>query len=874
MEAERQVRAFALFDELVEMPTPARERRLAQDCADDPALRVQVERLLAADGAAGAADDAGDDPLGHWARLLVPLTEQGGDAMPATEQLGEWRLLSPLGRGGMGVVYLAERVGEGFCQRAALKLMGVGLDTATARMRFLRERRILAQLRHPNIAPLLDGGVTEAGLPYFAMAYVEGECIDQWCDRRGLGVRARVKLFLQVLDAVQYAHRNLVVHRDLKPSNVMVDEDGHVSLLDFGIARLIDDAMPSEALTRDLALTPQYAAPEQLQGKPATTASDIYQVGLMLHGLLVSGHPLALRPGLSVGEWLKAWDQPPRSLVQGAREATGEALAARGSTRQALVRQVRGDLAAIVGGCIAQEPEHRYASADALAQDLRRWLEGRTVLVRVSSRGYRLRKFARRYRWGLLAIAGIICALAVGMGVALQQAREARMQAQRAEQVKDLVISVFVEQDPLSRKTDESRSPAQVVADGIHALDPEAVSDPQLRGELLDDLGEIQGNLGDVDGARKTLEEALVLRTRQHGANSPQVAKTERKLATLLLENDHDAADRRAQRVLDIEAGNGTPHSVEAARARLVQGMSRIGGKQREQALALTAVAVADLTAALGADAPETVLAVRRHAQMLTQLRRDEAAIDELRGLVATLERARGADSAQLVAPLIALGGVLALNQRYYAEADAAYARATALSQRYFTGRNKLLAATLSRYGGLKVRMGDYAQAQALFTQAEAAMPVEATVELAQLLTSRGRMHLEAKDDPAAAERDLQRGFDLSRQSLGEGDGITWFRASQWGRALARLGRLREAERVQRDALAQLHRTMGEDAYQNVLLLEALAETLLAEGRNAEAAMALRRALALTATTYGKEHALYKEGERQLQEAEQQAAPM
>lgn len=701
------------------------------------------------------------------------------------------------------------------------------------------------------------------------MAYVEGQRIDRWCDGRRLDARARVTLFLLVLDAVQYAHRHMVIHRDLKPDNVLVDGDGRVHLLDFGIAKLLEEGVGLDA-TRELVMTPQYAAPEQLQGKPATAATDIYQLGLMLHALLVGDHPFGVTADMPMASLLRTLDDAPRSLRQAERTLVDDELARRGGNRKRLLRSVSGDLSAIVATCLAQTPEQRYPSADALAQDLRRWLDGQPVSVRSASRGYRLRWFARRYSWALAAVLGIIVALAAGLGLAVQQMREARLQAQRSEQLKNLVLSVFREQDPLERGSANARAPTQVIADGIRGLTPQSLSDPALRGELLDDLGEIQATLGDLGGSRHTLQEALQLRTRLFGAGSPQARVTERKLAQVAYASGDPAnAEARARRVLAIGERLGRGHDVESARARLVLALVSVGRKEQAQALALIDTASADLRRGLGAGAPETSLALMRRAQLLQQLRRDDEAIATLRGAISEIEARDGKDSARLVEPLTALGSALRQAQRDE-ESDAAYARAVALAQRYFPGRNRLLASPLSRYGALKMQRGQLAQAQALLDRAEQAMPDGADAELAQLLLNRGQLELQ-QSRADAAEADLRRAFDLRRAASGEDSGPTWYYASEWGRALALQGKLAQAEQVQRDALARLSAIMGEGAYQNALVLDALAETLMLAHRPREAAAALQQALALTAGKYPATHPTYQERLRNLREAEQAA---
>lgn len=862
-------RAFALFNEWIELSAEQRHRNLDALRQQDPATYAALERLFAADDAEVTQPTDTGARLAQWAAQLAP-TDTATPTLEAGHQLGTWQLLTLLGQGGMGSVWLGERKGEGFAQRAAIKLITLGLSTTSARDRFVRERGILAQLEHPNIAGLIDGGLSAAGQPYFAMTYVEGETIDTWCNTHRLDVRARVRLFLQVLDAVQYAHRNLVIHRDLKPSNVMVDTEGHVKLLDFGIAKLLESNIPQEA-TRDTAMTPQYAAPEQLLGQPVTTASDIYQLGLMLHALLVGGHPFGITAHTPLADLIHTLERPHRSLDQAARTASEETLKQRGSDRAALIRSVSGDLAAIVGTCLAREPERRYPSVDALTRDLQRWLDGQQVSVRAASRSYRLRFFLRRYRWAVAAALAIILSLATGLGIALQQMKQARLQAQRAEQVKNLILSVFHEQDPLMRGGNIALTPAQVVASGIKNLTPQQLSDTRLRGDLLNDLGEIQATLGDLAGGRHTLLDALAARMRTFGKDSQEVQATNRKLAQIALSmGNREEANMYAQRVLHAAERIQKPHSTEAARARVLLALNQYGSNQHEAALPLLEQGIKDLRNALGPSAPETIEAMLRHAQTLQQLRRDDEAIAELHEIVTLIETHHGHDSARLVTPLAALGS--ALRQAHQDEAaDAIYARTVALAQRHFPGRNKLLASPLWRYGALKLQRKQYAQAQQLFDQAEQAMPDDAQAELTQLLLNRGRLHL-LQHRPDLGEQDLRHAYEIQKQVSGENNGITWYYASEWAQGLAAQGRLTQAEQVQRKALARLQTIMGKDAYQASLILDALAGTLMQAQKPTEAAEVMRQSLALTAKKYPSEHPVYQERLQHLQEAEQAAS--
>ena len=431
-DTERRRRAFAVFEEVVELEGARRERRLREACAGDALLQAQVEALLAADASA-------HEPFsGDGARWIDALHE-GRDEAPADtgadaaigRTVGAWRISGVLGRGGMGAVYAVERDDGAYAQRAALKLIRSGSDGPAARERFLRERQLLAQLQHPHIATLLDGGFSGQGEPYFVMEQVDGEPIDRWCDARRLDLRARAALFLQVLDAVQYAHRNLVVHRDLKPSNLLVTADGQVKLLDFGIAKQLEAGDATR--TMDRALTFEYASPEQLHDAPITTATDVWQLGIVLHRLLSGAHPFGLTRDTPLARQLQQLEREPEPVARAAAQAgAAEAALRGGATPAALARQLRGGLSAIVEGCLHREPEARYASAEAIAADLRAWLDDRPVAASRMGRGERLRLWLRRNRALAASAAAIAMALLAGSGVALWQAHEARLQAQVA----------------------------------------------------------------------------------------------------------------------------------------------------------------------------------------------------------------------------------------------------------------------------------------------------------------------------------------------------------------------------------------------------------------------------------------------------------
>ena len=468
---ERARRAFNVFGTAVELDGEPRASFLAEACANDAALRAQVDALLAGDRNTGdpfAAAAGWNHALGGEIHVDDPMLDRN---------IGAWRVPDVLGRGGMGAVYRVERSDGAYAQQAALKLIRTSADSPATRERFLRERQILAGLQHPNIANLLDGGISGDSEPYFVMELIDGMSLDRWCDEHGLGLRERVLLFLQVLDAVRYAHRNLVVHRDLKPSNLMVDSNGRVKLLDFGIAKQLEGAEPTR--TNDRALTFEYASPEQLHDTPITTATDIWQLGIVLHRLLSGAHPFGLTRDTPLAKQLQQLEREPQSLTRAAAHANPKLAAQRGGlTPASLARALRGNLTEIVQGCLRRDPDARYATADALGNDLRAWLDDRPIAAVPLSRGERARLWLRRNR-ALAASAAIVTfALVAGTGVALWQASAARDQARIADQ----------QRKHAEREAERSEAVTHFLTDDLFRYaDPYVSGEPDIRArELLD----------------------------------------------------------------------------------------------------------------------------------------------------------------------------------------------------------------------------------------------------------------------------------------------------------------------------------------------------------------------------------------------------
>ncbi len=445
--------AIDIFADALELPEEARAAFLDASCGGDARLRADVASLLDSLPAARRFFSAATTMV--TARGSGPLpdmredgpgvsVDDGGPEGPLRDPLqgrtlGPWRLVEQVAVGGMGAVYRGERVDAAFRKQVAVKVLRPWLDSAEMDERFRRERQVLADLEHPLIARLLDGGTTPDGRPYLVMEYVDGEPLDRHADEARLSVTGRLRLFLSVCEAVQFLHRSLVVHRDLKPSNILVDRDGQVKLLDFGIAKALaadaDAAGGDGDATMTIALTPRYASPEQVRGERMTTATDIYSLGVLLHELLAAGPPYEVpRQFTPEAARVICEGEPERPSRVAARLDVATA-ARRGSTPARLAQRLGGDLDEIVRKALQKEPARRYASVDELAADIRRHLDGLPVLAAPDRLGYRARKFLRRHRVLTLATLSIATALAVALLVSLDAWRHARRQTREAEQL-------------------------------------------------------------------------------------------------------------------------------------------------------------------------------------------------------------------------------------------------------------------------------------------------------------------------------------------------------------------------------------------------------------------------------------------------------
>jgi tetratricopeptide (TPR) repeat protein len=568
-----------LLAEALELEPGPREAWLQRLTVAEPAQALTLRRLLAAHVAGKATVELPGSPA-----VSTPAAPEERPGLAPGDRVGPYVLLRGLGCGGMADVWLAERADGAFTRTVALKLPLLSRLRRDLTLRYARERDILAGLEHPNIARLYDAGVSVDGQPYLAMEYVDGQAITAWCDGHAVDIPTRLRLFAQVLAAVQFAHANLVIHRDLKPSNILVTDDGQVRLLDFGIAKLLaaDEQAHETQLTQwtGRALTPSYASPEQIKGEALTTASDVYTLGVVLFELLTGTRPYRLKVD-SVAQLEQAIvaADPLRPSASVSEEA---AASARGVSTSRLVRELAGDLDTIVLKALAKAPAERYPTVAALGDDLQRHLEGQPVRAQPASTWYRMRKFAARHRWPVIATLAAVTALLGVAAVALTQARRATAQqrvalaeARRATAVKDFLIEILNSGDPAG---DTGKAPGeltvqQAVDRASNRIGSALTDQPDAKMEVLETLSSVYSSLDLNDRSAALLQEALALSERHDGIPHANQAKFLAGLAgTAMFSGRYDEAQRWIDRSDAVFGALGDTTSMPYAHVLKMKG--------------------------------------------------------------------------------------------------------------------------------------------------------------------------------------------------------------------------------------------------------------------------------------------------------------
>ena len=708
-----------------------------------------------------------------------------GESRHSGELIGPYRILRVLGQGGMGEVYLCERADDLYRKQVAIKLVSRGLISRQVQTRLRTERQILATLDHPNIARLLDGGTTEDGVPYLVMEYVDGEPIDEFCDRRELTLAERLQLFQVVCSAVQAAHRNLIVHRDLKPSNILVTADGTPKLLDFGIAKLLDVRQTAHTVAMTQAdiriMTPDHASPEQIRGQHITTASDVYVLGVLLYELLVGRRPFRVE-GLRLIdiERLICEQQPvpPSHALSTAQLSSAEleATAARRRTTGArLRRQLSGDLDNIVMMAMRKEPERRYGSVELLSSDIANHARGMPVIARKDTWGYRTRKFVSRHALGVslaAAFVGLLAAFAVAMYVQSERIRQERDVAQaereraeaqqnRAEQAYNFLIDAFRRSDPAEHRG-ERVTAEEILERGARRIDVELKQDPETQANMMEAIGRVYTSLGQPDKALPLLERSLDLRRDLLGAEHLMTASSMLSLAAARRDKgEFDRAEDLFREALSIQQRSLGPddESVAVTLKELAQ-LLREGGEW---------------------DAAEKIYRQSLDIYMQRGLERGSGAARVMNGLAAVL-----------------------IYKGEHAASEALFQRALDIDT-VLLGKTHPYVAMEMMNLALALQMQDkLVAAEPLYVESiEIMRRVNGPThpDTVDALGNYGWL-LQVKGELAEAERVLREVAALRRQNFGERDAGAAYSMSNLADVLYERGKLGEAESLYRDALS------------------------------------------------------------------------
>ena len=829
---ERWQEAGTLFLAALDQPEEARAAWLASACADAPSLHAEVASLL-------AAFDEADDFLEDFTRgPVAALIEEASRPEPvAGRQVGPYRLVREIAHGGMGAVYLATRGDGQFEQEVALKLVRRGMSTEAVLHRFQQERQILAWLQHEGIARLFGGGVTEDGQPYFVMEFVEGRPITDYCDAQRLSVSERLRLFLAVGEAVRYAHQNLVVHRDLKPSNIFVTAEGHVKLLDFGIAKMLSEGDEALSLTQTGArmMTPEYAAPEQVRGLPVTTATDVYSLGVVLYELLTGHRPYRFdRPSLVEVERVVCEHEPERlSTAVGHveevphRDGTTETITpqqvseARATQPDRLRRRLRGDLDTIVQKALRKEPERRYSSTDAFLDDIQRHLEGFPIAAKRDAIGYRMRKFVGRHQVGVGAAALVLLTLLAGLAGTVWQARIAAQEARKAEEVKTFLVSLFEKSDPATSSGMDVTA-REMLDEGASRIKAELAGQPEVQAEMMSVIGEIYVGLDVYDKAEPLLDQALALRRGIHGPSHPDVAASLDAKASLLAALGKRTEAERLYR------------DALALRRKL------LGPSHPDVAETLTNLALllyrGSVYSADEAEAGSEVEVLYQEA-------------------LAILRRHYGEEHTAIANALNGLG-LLYHEQGRYDEAEVRFREALDL-QRKTLGPDHLDTATaMNNLALILYEKGDLARAESLYAQV-LAFDLERLGEnhlYTATVTNNLAMIARERGDYETAVARFRKVVEIDRLLLGDEHRYVAVATNNLAAALREQGELGEAERLSQKALGLLKKLMGAEHRDTGSAHRSLAMILHEKGDLAGAEVHYRQSLGILTRTLPPGH--------------------
>ena len=834
--SNRWLRIEHLFHAALELEPGARSTFLDESCGGDQDLRTEVESLLQSSG----------KTLGFLSDSVQNAVQGIAEEEAFTsKRIGAYQVLRVIGEGGMGKVYLAARADDLYKKEVAIKTVLGGSQQGGARMaRFGSERQILANLDHPNIARLLDGGITEEGVPYLVMEYVDGERLDDYCRQRKLGTEQRLQLFCTICGAVEYAHKNLVVHRDLKPANILVTDEGVPKLLDFGIAKLLDPESGENVrtLTSERMMTPDYASPEQIRGETVTTSTDVYALGVLLYELLAGKRPFQLETTSAFEMARIICEQEPQPPSEMA--AVNAALAAPDAART-----LRGDLDNIVLMAMRKEPARRYVSVSALASDVKAYLAGYPVHARTDAWTYRSGKFIHRHKAGVAAaiiVAVALIGFSIGMGLLAKRASQERLTAQRESQFLEGIFEAATPDQARGRQI----TARELLDEGAKRVDRELAGDPGLQGTMLYNIGRAYGALGSYDQAESLLSRAYALRKKALG----EILGCRRHAVGVgihvRLQGQFDKAEPLFRRALAIRQKKFGEHSPAVLESLSGLGECLYLEERDAEAEPVLRKALA-LDRELNADSGS-----RNYLALLLERKGSyPEALQLLRETVEIQRKVSGTDSTTFANSLHNLAGAL-IDAGDLTGAETTERQTVELNRKIRGNDHPDLGYSLNNLGFLLLEKGDWQSAEPVLRENLELMRKtlgEKSTRFATALNNWARL-LQAKGDYDQAEAT----FKQARAILIEAKGpVGWSVA----KVIANLGLLQfdrgdyvGAERYAREALDMDHKLGGEENPQAAGVLIDLAEDRAFQGDPASAEPFLRQALAIRKKEFSSSH--------------------
>ncbi len=851
---ERWQQIEELFQAAKELAPDEQASFLDDRCVGDSELRREVESWLAA--------DVGSDSF-----MMKPVAAEAaavgenGSASLVGQRIGPYELFRKLGQGGMGSVYLAGRVDKEYHKRVTIKLINPGLDSEGILRRFRNERQILASLDHPNVARLHDGGTAENGLPYLVMEYIEGEPIDEYCDRQELDIDKRLELFADVCSAVSVVHQNTVVHRDIKPGNILVTADGVPKLLDFGIAKLLNPELSGQPVhltgaDRMRLMTRAYASPEQIRGEPITTASDVYSLGVLLYELL-TGHPPyrledsrpaeiervvcetePVKPSTVVRRPLERPDEEPQPPEKLSRR--------RGSRPEKLSRRLKGDLDNIILKAMAKSPKRRYQSVEKLADDLKCYRLGLPVSAQASSWAYRSGKFVRRNKLGV-AFVVLLAVFAVTMTVLSfrlkRQVKIAANQTVRAEQVSGFLVDLFKISDP-SESKGETVTAREILDKGKEAIDQELSGEPEVRATLMQTMGSAYMGLGRYDVAKELIEEGLKIRLDIFGHDAPQVAESLHAMAeALFTQGDYEASEDRFREALANRRRRLAAQPLDVAASLNGLALALRAQDEHEEAEERAREALAILRRF--PDKPELAESLNALGSVFYSRGDWKEAEPLFREALEALRRIRGEVHPDVAVGLNNLAAVLA-RQAKYQEAEGMHREALQVRRRLFGNEHPEVANTLNNLAVTVQEQGRFEEAEELLRETLAMRRRQLGDQhplVAKTMQNLAAAPLTSKGEYEVAEDLLREALALSRLAWGEEHQEVARILFNISGVLYAKGDFRSAEMVCRNALGMFRRVYSDDHPNAANGLDILGRILQAQGDFAAAEAAYREGL-------------------------------